>query len=65
MRYQVRQQVRTVVRSWLEVISDTTIERVARADYARLVAEHPTEYFELVEVRASENCLAFTALPQS
>lgn len=60
IRFEIRQQVRTVQKSWLEVISTTEIERVARCDYERFVAENPDGYFELVKVELNEDCLAFT-----
>jgi hypothetical protein len=60
VRYEIRQQVSTVRKSWLEVISSQTFERPARDEFDRLQAEHPGTYFELVEVLVTENCLAHT-----
>lgn len=59
-KYEIRQQVRTVPRSWLEVIAEGPFERPLRNEFERLVRENPNEYFELVEVTASETCLKHT-----
>lgn len=60
VRWVVRQQIGTVQKRWLVDIFDTESERIARLDYERLAAEHPSEYFELVAVMHSEVCSAFT-----
>lgn len=60
IRFEIRQQVRTVQKTWLEVIATSESERVARCDYERFVAENPNGYFELVKVEIVEDCLAFT-----
>jgi hypothetical protein len=59
-RFEIRQQVRTVSKAWLETIATGTFERPIRMDYDRLVAENPEEYFEFVRVEVVEDCLAFT-----
>ena len=59
--FEVRQQVRTVYRRWLETIYANSSERVARDTYNRLVTEHPTDYFELVKATRNEDCLDFTS----
>ena len=63
VRFEIRQQVRTVQKRWLEVIASSDFERLMRVEYDRLKNEHPTEYFELVRVELAEDCLAFTPLP--
>lgn len=60
VRFEIRQQVRTVQKAWLEVVATSESERVARCDYERLVQAHPDEYFELVKIEVMEDCLAFT-----
>lgn len=60
IQWVVRQQVRTARKSWLVDVSESDIERVARQDYERLVAENPNDYFELVAVMHTETCQAFT-----
>lgn len=56
--YEVRQQVRTVRKNWLETVFDSTFERPAKDEYDRLVQQNPSEYFELVRLSAAEECLA-------
>ena len=60
--YEIRQRVRSVKTNLFPVVYSGRIERVARYEYARLVREHPGEYFELVKVVRihKEECLAFT-----
>ena len=58
--FEVRQQVRSVHKSWLEKIFDSSSERVARLCYESHVEKYPSEYFELVKVTHTEECLAFT-----
>lgn len=60
IRYEIRQFVRTVVSGRHEVVFETISEREARLSYAELVRDHPAEYFELVRVQRTEQCLAFT-----
>ena len=60
IRYEIRQQVKTVNKRWLEVVFCSDIERVAGTSYDTLKKEHPDEYFELVRVNHIEECLAFT-----
>lgn len=58
--FEVRQQVRTVNKGWLESVSSNECARIVRMDYDRLVAEYPSAYFELVKIEHKEDCLAFT-----
>lgn len=60
IRFEIRQQVRTVRRSWLEVVAEPTSERVARAAFRRCCQENPGAYFELVAVEVTERCLGYT-----
>lgn len=58
--FEVRQQVRTVLQSRLEVVFQSPYERAARISYESLVSGHPGQYFELIAVVHEEECLAFT-----
>lgn len=58
--FQIKQQVCTVNKCWLEVIATSQFERTARMDYEGLVKEYPEKYFELVKVTTIEECLDFT-----
>jgi hypothetical protein len=58
--YEIRQQVKTIHKSWLEVIWKTESERVALFEYEKIVNENPGDYFELVSVVITENCINFT-----
>lgn len=60
MEFEIRQQVKTVRRRWLELVTKSGNERIMRSDYERLAASYPDEYFELVRIETSEECLAFT-----
>ena len=60
--FEVRQQLRTVNRRWLETVYSNTSERVARGTYDSFVKENPQDYFELVKVERNEECLAFTKI---
>lgn len=62
IHYEIRQQVKTVNKIWLETIFSTQCERVARASYEDLVKDNPLEYFELLKIENTEECLAFTPL---
>ena len=61
-KYEIRQQVRTVVMSRLEPIDSFGADyvRAARNAYERLRATYPSEYFELVKVTVEEECLDHT-----
>lgn len=61
---QIRQQVSTVKRSWLEVIAIGS-SRLMEYEYDELCKAHPNEYFELVEVKHIESCLAFRKKPEA
>jgi len=60
--YEIRQQVRTVNKHWLETIHTGGSERIAWKSYQILVDEYPNEYFELIEVFSDEKCLKFTPM---
>lgn len=64
VRFEIRQRVSTVRRSWLEVVHDGAGERATRDEYDRLVQAHPQAYFELVRIEQREDCLAFTPLDE-
>ncbi|MBW2644573.1 MAG: hypothetical protein JRE23_00085 [Deltaproteobacteria bacterium] len=59
-KFEVRQQIKSVDKSWLQVIFESSIERPARMSYLKLVDDYPEEYFELVKVEHKEECLEFT-----
>ncbi|WP_404666775.1 hypothetical protein [Roseateles asaccharophilus] len=56
--FEVRQQVGTVRKTWLEAVFESAYERPARDEYERLTQQEPSSYFELVRVTAAEECLA-------
>jgi hypothetical protein len=60
VRYEIRQQVGTVTKKWLELVHKGEFERPSLIEYERLTKEYPNEYFEFVRVSAEEVCLAFT-----
>lgn len=60
VRYEIRQQVRSVAKRWIEVVHKGEFERPLLMEYERLTREYPKEYFELVRVSTEEACLAFT-----
>ncbi len=62
IHYEIWQQVKTVNKNWLETIFFTQSERVARTSYKDLVKDNPLEYFELLKIENTEECLAFTPL---
>ena len=59
--YEVRQYIGTVNKKWMEVVFSGMVERLAGFEYNRLKDENPSEYFELVKIEKTEDCLAFTA----
>jgi hypothetical protein len=59
-RYEIRQQVKTINKSWLEVVWQTESERVALCEYEKIVNQNPDDYFELVFVDVTEDCIKFT-----
>jgi hypothetical protein len=61
-KYEIRQLVKTIHRSWLEVVWKTESERVALCEYEKIVNEFPDDYFELVFVDITEDCIKFTNL---
>ena len=63
--YEIRQQVHTIHKSWLEVIASGSIERVVRDEYNRYVRDYPDEYFEFCKIERHEHCLAFTPKEQA
>jgi len=58
--FEIRQQVKTVGRSWLETIYKEQSLRMLEMLYEGLVKNNPDEYFELVQVTHNEKCLAYT-----
>jgi len=58
--FEIRQQVKTVGRSWLETIYKEQSLRMLEMIYEGLVKNNPDEYFELVQVTHNEKCLAYT-----
>lgn len=65
IKYEIRQEVRTVIGCRLEPVFITPTERLAELSYASLVAANPGEYFELLKIEHSETCLALTARIES
>lgn len=59
-RYEIRQRVSTIYRSWMELVWDTPVERVALAEFDRIKKENPDHYFELMRVETSETCIDFS-----
>lgn len=59
VKYEVRQEVRNINKSWLEVVFTTEFERVARSTYERCCTDHPNTCFELVKITTEIDCLAF------
>jgi len=57
VRYEVRQLVSSIRKRWLETVAEAPASRVMEAEFRRLHAEHPDEYFELVRVAHDEHCL--------
>ena len=60
IKWEVRQEVRTVDKVWLVAVFESDHERVARQSYDRLVRDNPEAYFELVAVLHGEVCRLFT-----
>jgi hypothetical protein len=60
IKYEISQQVNTVDKSWLEKIREHQFERIARAEFMRLIAENPKDYFELTKVETVQQTMAFT-----
>jgi hypothetical protein len=60
--YQIRQQVKTINKNWLEIVWKTKSERVALLEFERIVNQNPDDYFELVFVDITEDCIKFTNL---
>lgn len=60
VHYEIRQQVKTAAKKWLEIVQKGEFERPLFIEYERLAREYPNEYFEIVRVSAEEACLAFT-----
>lgn len=61
--WEVRQLVRTAIGNRLEVIARPPYERVAEAAFRQFCIENPQEYFELVRVEHSEECLQHNGKP--
>ena len=60
LRYEIRQQVRTVQKTWLEVVSQPTSERTAMNEFEQLRDQYPGTYFEVVRIEVIEKCLGHT-----
>lgn len=58
--YEIRQQVKTVEKRWLETVYKGPILRVLEITYDELVKDNPDDYFEIVQVTHDEKCLAYT-----
>lgn len=58
--FEIRQQVETVGKKWLETIHTSQSLRPLQMTYERLVENNPDDYFELVQIIKDEKCLAFT-----
>jgi hypothetical protein len=58
--FEIRQEVKTVEKSWLETIHTSGSLRILEMTYGDLVKNNPDDYFELVRVFKEEKCLAFT-----
>lgn len=59
-KYQIKQQVKTINKKWLEPVYESQIYRIANMEYKRMVNDNPGEYFELVFVNIIEECIKFT-----
>lgn len=60
IRYEIRQQVCSVQRAWLEVIDQPTSERAALNSFRNYCEKNPGTYFEVVRIEMSEACLGHT-----
>ena len=58
----IRQSVRSIKECRHEVVFSTQCERTARHSYKDIIKDNPDEYFELVKVEHSEDCLEYTAI---
>lgn len=58
--FEIRQQVKTVEKRWLETIHKSTSFNSMKPTYDRLVKENPDDYFEFIKVTHNEECLHFT-----
>ena len=58
--FEIRQQVKTVAKRWLETIHTSASLRVLEMTYWDLVKNNPDDYFELVQIFKDEKCLEFT-----
>ena len=58
--YEIRQQVKTVEKRWLETIHKSLSFNGMKPTYDRLIKENPEDYFELIKVTHNEECLHFT-----
>lgn len=60
--YQVKQQVHSVNKSWMVILSESPLERVSKLYFDELVKEHPGVYFELIKITTSEECLRYAQM---
>jgi len=58
--FEIKQQVKTIEKSWLETIATSQSLRVIEIDYERIVKNNPSDYFELIKTVKTEECLAYT-----
>lgn len=61
--WEVRQQVKTSKKSWLESVYSSEYARPAEHAYFGLCRENPDDYFELVRVTHDEECLHHNGKP--
>jgi hypothetical protein len=59
--YQVKHQVRTPFKNWLQIVYESPCERSASYAYDSMVRDHPHEYFEIVKLETIETCMEFTS----
>lgn len=52
--------VKNVRNSWLDIVLENHSKQFAEKQFHKMVKENPNDYFELVELRHSEECLKHT-----
>lgn len=63
IKFEIRQQVKSVKGNRMEVVYENPGEHSARASFRELSADYPGEYFELVRVETKEECLDYSLKP--
>jgi len=63
--FEVRQQVKTIQETWLEVVFSTSSDQLANSTFTACVKNHPCEYFELIRIDKSEEVLLSTPILRS